>query len=545
MTTPSYLGYSDFSNSLHVSYVDYLQAREFSDANQTSISTQTKKLITATDRIGNSQLIAIKQVGDKIGDSIYQIRQSHDELKAEISAGLQRVSSVLEWGFSEVLFEIKKSNDLLAELLKVAKNTSKSWAYEKFDDARKQFSYKLYAEALVSVGHAIDGHGSNLGYKTEYRFHYLKGLITLGSFENPDPQIIDLKVSERAFLAAARYSAHDDPEECANAWLCAGRAAEVGGDLEIAAQHFNRGLDVVATAGLHYERARVRAAQNKAATAMADLECAIKLDMNLILKALRDVEFARLAKPVNELLVKLRRELVQIAGETAKTIRNELVHLRDVAFTSPFIDSKTVRAKDTCHEEVLILEEQLARLTKVMESGGIIDISNELRHSMETGQLLLDIDASFKQSIVQELKSKSSKLHSDDQLLRNASSNEHSRSKERRARIPMYVGVGMFMLQITLSLTECTSRGVTDKAAGLFLAAFIMSPIYAFVAGLVVVAVGFAADRNHKTSTEYQKASYLKASAVIQAEINNVDGRVFYSPVTNLETIVPDWARGR
>lgn len=544
MRRPTYIGYTDFSNTLNISYADYLQAREFSDAVQTSISVQTKQLITATNKIGNSQLVATQQTSSKIGELAYQIQQSHDELKAETNAGFQRVSSVLEWGFSEIIFAVGKTNELLSELLKVEKNRSKTWAYEKFDDARDEFARGLYAESLASVVHAIDGYGSNLGYKTEYRFHYLKGLITLGSFENQDPQVIDLEESERSFLFAARYSAHD-PKECANAWLCAGRAAEIRGALTAADQHFSRGLEILETAGLYYERARVRAALNRA-DAMIDLKSAIRFDMSLILKALRDIEFSKIGGQVDNVLISIRNELVAIGTTVVGISRNEIKSLITALYQSRLIDSNVMKIGDICREEIRKFVDQVERLAATIESGGIIDIAKELRTLRDSAntEVLTGIAVSFRRSILQALRDKLIKIQNELGASNENSLSKYSKSRERRERVPYWVGFGMFLVQILLSLTECTSRGVTDKAAGLFLSAFIMSPIYGFVAMLIAAGFGLISEGNYKATFERRQASSNTSQAMIQTELRQIEVREFYSPVRVVEEAIPDWSCG-
>ena len=80
-------------------------------------------------------------------------------------------------------------------------------------------------EAIEQLDRASGCHGSNAGYKLEYRSHYLLGTIQLASFRNNSPEIVNLAQAESAFLNAARYARMDEPMEAGRAFLAAGWAA--------------------------------------------------------------------------------------------------------------------------------------------------------------------------------------------------------------------------------------------------------------------------------------------------------------------------------
>jgi len=103
----------------------------------------------------------------------------------------------------------------------------------------------LYPEALVSVTRSINGYGSNSGYRSDFRSHFLLGTIRLGSLKNSSPQIIDLKHAEDAFVAAARYAEVDFPDEQGKALICAGRAARLQGKIDPAIRYTQSGLNLL------------------------------------------------------------------------------------------------------------------------------------------------------------------------------------------------------------------------------------------------------------------------------------------------------------
>lgn len=106
----------------------------------------------------------------------------------------------------------------------------------------KAYRKELYEEALEYLDKAINGYKSNAGYKIEYRFYFLKGVIYLGSFKNNSPKIINLHKSEECFLNAFRYSKSDYPDRASKSLLNAGWAAYCQGEMKRAIQHTQQSI---------------------------------------------------------------------------------------------------------------------------------------------------------------------------------------------------------------------------------------------------------------------------------------------------------------
>jgi hypothetical protein len=187
------------------------------------------------------------------------------EAAAGVRAEIGEVNRTLDWGFSTMMLQLGAMNETLQKLLKAVKTPAQTAATEQFDIARDCVRRGLFPEALSAIDAALEGNTASPGYKMEWRFHFLKGTLHLGSFDNHDPAILDLAKAEACFLEAARYAMADYPADSARALTAASWAALVQsrGDNAIAERartHVSRALVVFNNcADSYYQFAKVSA----------------------------------------------------------------------------------------------------------------------------------------------------------------------------------------------------------------------------------------------------------------------------------------------
>ena len=219
--------YTDWVVKSNISYGDYLQGKEFERSIRYGIHDQTKQLIASNEQLARECYETLEYISDGINSGFTTMSADIAKIQESFDSGFQQIAMTFEWGFSEMLVSLGRVNDSLDALIKIAKTPAQTWAYEQFEIARDEFRRGLYHESFESVLKAINGYGSNPGYKTEFRFHFLQGTIRLGSYKNFDLQLVNPSDAEAAFLKAARYARNDFPVEAARFLLCAGRAAFV------------------------------------------------------------------------------------------------------------------------------------------------------------------------------------------------------------------------------------------------------------------------------------------------------------------------------
>lgn len=304
-----------------LSYRDYLQAKSFEDGLRFEIDKQTRSIIASNEELQQEGLAIVKQLGDSVARGFEQLSLDIDS----ISSGIDELNSTFRWGFSEIIASLGHINDALNELILIAKTPSQIWACEQFDIARDAFRQGLYEDTLEYLNRAINGFGSNTGYKIEYRFHFLLGTVRIGSFKNNSSEIVNLVKAESAFLAAAKYARHDLPHEAGRALVAAGWAAYCQGKFTEAQEHTEQAISLYPDlAEAHFQLAKIAMHCNKSTKALPYLKNAIDLDRGYAIKCAADDDFRPYEESVNSLLKELYQNIQKKAGNALRELEKLL-----------------------------------------------------------------------------------------------------------------------------------------------------------------------------------------------------------------------------
>ncbi len=277
------------------SYVDYLklQAAEHNhealEGIRYDVRSQFTELIATEKQLSDELGAHINKAADQITTTLENGFVGIYCKLTDIEGQLTEIKSTLHWGFSEVIAQLGGVNAKLEDLLKISKSPAQTWAYNQFEIARDAIRQKLYPEALEHVTRAIDGLGDNPGYALDHRFHFIKGLVCLGSFKNFDPLVVDQSEAESSFLKAARYARHDNPKDSARAFVCAGWASYCQGNMVDAEEHTLAALELNPSFGeANYQIAKIRAHQGFFDSGASFLKRAIYLDKGYAFKSCAD-----------------------------------------------------------------------------------------------------------------------------------------------------------------------------------------------------------------------------------------------------------------
>ncbi|MCK5491277.1 MAG: S1 RNA-binding domain-containing protein [Candidatus Pacebacteria bacterium] len=296
----------------NISWGKYLELEALED-NRREISKQTQELIATEEQLSNRGVEIIQGVRDDIQGT----RDDIQEMSQTISFGFDKISdqigelnATFEWGFSEVLASLGKMQDSFEELIKIAKSQEQAWAYEQYRDAMYSFRRGLYKEALTHITRAIEGYGGRTGYELEYRFHYLLGIVRIGSKKNFDSNIINSEKAEKAFLLAGRYAEYDYPKEAARAYVAAGWSAYVQGSMERALKHTQKAISLNALLGeAYFQQGKILCHLEKPNDALNDfIRKAIELEPLYSLKAGSDEDIKKYEKKLNSLIFDIKKE---------------------------------------------------------------------------------------------------------------------------------------------------------------------------------------------------------------------------------------------
>lgn len=177
----------------------------------------------------NNQLV---EVGNDLLRQGNEILENQHSTLIDIEEAVHDLSATFSWLGANIMVELGSMGKSLNELVAMVNNPSKTWALEQYVDAVGLYRKRLIPEAYSCLDKAIEGHGSNAGSPYDHRFHYLRGLIHLGSLGRYDELLVDQLKAKEAFLLSAKYGKADFPRESARALVCAARASYNLGNFE-------------------------------------------------------------------------------------------------------------------------------------------------------------------------------------------------------------------------------------------------------------------------------------------------------------------------
>jgi len=240
-------------------------------------------------------------IGAENDSAKYGSRLWLQSLKPSLNAGFQ-------WGFGHIIARTGAMDTSFETLGHLAKTPSQVAAYEQFEMARDAFRRGLHLEALEALDIAISGNKASPGYKLEWRFHMMKGVIRLG-FYGCDVSLVDPAAANESFLLAARYAHTDEPVEAARAMLAAGWCNYVNGML-LEAWNYTQQAYALAPgmAEALFQMAKITVASGDAQKAMNLLRKALELAPDYSIKAAADGDFKACRDQLNVFLETMRME---------------------------------------------------------------------------------------------------------------------------------------------------------------------------------------------------------------------------------------------
>ena len=187
-----------------------------------------------------------KKNAEALNAGLKNIKEGMDENFEIVNLNLEQISGTLDvlnsnivTGFQLLFVKVDELNTSLAHLsrgidtlIEIARTPVQTWAFNQYEIACDMVRRRLFPEALEALTFAIDGKDQHTGYKSEFRFHRLRGVVLSGTPGGSESiEVLNLKAAEDSFIVAARYARHDHPTEAAQAFIGAGRSAYVDGRL--------------------------------------------------------------------------------------------------------------------------------------------------------------------------------------------------------------------------------------------------------------------------------------------------------------------------
>jgi len=295
----------------------HLLADVSSDLSRTilSVSRQHLGAIGSLHALAERGVNAVENAAEQTVEAVATIEENMVRLEWHVQQASESIAGLtarFDWGMSELLASIGGMSDSIGQLVGLATTPAQTAAYEQFEIARDAFRRRLYPECLEALNRAIDGDDKMAGYRLEWRFHMLRGVVLLGDLPEIDDGLVDREQARDAFINAARYAETDEPKEAARALLAASRAAFVEKNVVTALQNVERAIEIAPDmAESHYRAAKYRAGSSGFEAAVPSLRAAIHADPMYLLKIAADPTFQQHEENLDEFLSTVRREQLE------------------------------------------------------------------------------------------------------------------------------------------------------------------------------------------------------------------------------------------
>ena len=314
-------------------YPQYLQNKAYVKDVTAAMRSAARDTADAIGDSTRSILVAQSEATDRLVEAQMKATQLTADGLEHVAGTIDDLHSCFRWGFSQMLAGIGAMNDSLQSLIRVAKTPAQTAAYEQFEIARDALRQQLFGECLEALGKAINGDHTSPGYKLEWRFHELEGIVRLG-FAGCDVSLVDPVRSEQSFLLAARYAKTDYQKEAARAFLSAGWAAFIQRKLPDALRHTETAIQLDGRLGeALFQAAKVRMALGQPDQALPVLRQAIELDRGYAVKAAGDSVFQQFNPALDAFLAALRSEKLKSLQRRVEGPLSELLPLANKAPT--------------------------------------------------------------------------------------------------------------------------------------------------------------------------------------------------------------------
>jgi hypothetical protein len=214
--------------------------------------------------------------------------------RQEWHSGATGADAPFSWGSTRCLLDRGKFAESLEGPRLAALSRPERWANENYGQARQEFRLGRFQESLNRVLAGLNGSQGRLGDPKDYRLLFLLGLIRLGNFDNPGPELLDLAAARGAFSTAASIAAAIQPGDAAWAFAAAAWASYCAGEWDPGLGYARQALLLRSRFGeMEYLAAKLLLRMGRADPAAGAAANAVAIHPAFALRAARDADFAK------------------------------------------------------------------------------------------------------------------------------------------------------------------------------------------------------------------------------------------------------------
>lgn len=201
--------------------------------------------------------------------------------------------SHFHWALANCIARMGHMGDSLDIMIIETDSPEQTLAFNHFDKARDAFFHKDFKMALREIDAAVYGSQTSSGYKSEWRFFLLQGIIHLGFF-GCDIEMIDLTLAEEALLHAALLSQEGNLVSSSYAFMAASWAAYCNGKIKEANDYIGKTIEH--NPKLHeayYLAGKYQMDEGNVENGFSQLKNALEFDSFYALKAASDPSYLK------------------------------------------------------------------------------------------------------------------------------------------------------------------------------------------------------------------------------------------------------------
>ncbi|GEM_PF-6151082 len=372
----------DWSPSCGVSYIEYLENKSFASTIEFAIPEAVLPRLASIEQLGKRGFAA----GDLIANGLIRLTRDIAFIRNAVQIGANDVSSVLRWHLADLAIGLPRMGQIPQP--KDGALPLPAQPYEEFAHAKIEYVHGRYDHALACIARAIDGDERSIGFKPEFRFHFMLGRIRIGAWggeiANASRDVVNPTIAETAFLDAERLLKQDTSAtetEAENArfaeralmLLWAGRAAYYCGRHARATTHTREATALISPtreglyAAAQYQLAKFLSPHNDERKEAEDaLKLALERDPTLAVEAAADPDFVGKDGVLDAVLDSSIKAAKTRFVKTADEFAAGLEKAGKFAYVG-------VSAAQLLKEELTTLAQFHAEAAHTAETGGILD----------------------------------------------------------------------------------------------------------------------------------------------------------------------------
>lgn len=296
----------------------YLEVKSLSRSTReisSQLATISKKNRIEQIKTADAVIASQEKIEETIEKGFSEVSDKIEQFNQAVNYSIYELKSSFEWGITEILWNIEQTNNYLHEILNVLKTPMATQAQEYKERGLLAFKNKWFDDSLAEFNKAQEIN------KYDFTIYFTVGLIYHFHFIDKNKAIINYKL-------ALKYAEPNSNYYYSNILLHLALACSSIGNFSDAEKYTSEAIDAVEDfAEALYQNAQYNALLGNFSKTLYNLEKAISLDHDYIIKANKDSIFKTNKLDLHTLNKKLKDREKTNAQNILEKYKNDYNHL--------------------------------------------------------------------------------------------------------------------------------------------------------------------------------------------------------------------------